>query len=202
MDLATYEHVTAFLTLQGETVDAAMASVISSLIASYSKRFEQELGRLVEQRERTEVYSLERGQTVLTLNAYPIVSVTDIRNDVLRVYGDDAVIPETDYFINAERGTIHFDYAPAHGNGAIQITYVGGMADNAVSTDGDLDFEIAYPDLSTALTLQVAYVFRRRNTLGSSGVNFQGGGSSWEGAVKLLPEVRATLDQHRRLFLL
>lgn len=197
IDLSTTARVKAFLGAGGTSLSTAQDTVIAQLIAFYSARFEHEMGRWTKSEARTEQYDIEPGQRMVALKGWPIASIASVKNDDTRTFGSDSVIDPTLYYANLTKGTLQFDWIePVAGPGALQVVYTAGMAADTTA------FITAYPDLAQALDLQVAEVIRRKDRLGATNMSFQGGGFGYEAAVKLLPEVRTTLDLHRRVFIL
>jgi len=200
IDLTTTTRVKAFLGAGGTVLSTAQDTVIGQLISMYSARFEKELGREIETTERTEQYDVEEGQRLITLRAFPVVSVESIRNDLTRLFDASAEIESDLFYVDMRRGTIAFDWTELlPGPGTLLITYTAGMTEEG-ATDPTASFVENYPDLAMAVDMQVAETLRRKDRLGATNLSFQGGGVGYEAALKLLPEVRAALDSHRRVF--
>lgn len=114
---------------------------LERLIPGVQAFLEQECGRTFDQATVTEYHhggsgwsewgtSAPSWRCTLTVNRPPLVSITSIYDDPLRVYGSDTLIASTKYVIeDSDAGLIAFDgYLLKHGLRNIKITYVGGYA--------------------------------------------------------------------------
>jgi hypothetical protein len=200
IDLTTRDRVKTFLSSGGTPPGDDLDGLIDNLIRFYSIRFEEELRRATEGAEYTEHLNVDEGQCVFTLAAYPVYEVVSVRLDLDRVWGEETEIDPLLYYISETRGLLEFDrgYVPPKGRGVLQVVYVGGMSDPS-GTDPVSSFIDIYPDLAMAVDMQVAECVRRRDRMGATNTSFEGGGSTYEKALSLLPEVERTIAVHRRV---
>ena len=188
MDLTTTSNVK---TLLGETTSANDA-LIGALVTSVSARVAALLDRHVEAIARTEVYSLRRFQRIVLLRGTPVTSVTSVKYSNDRDFTDDTALTENEqYELDTESGVLELTFTPQYERGNLQVIYTGGMATSAAA------FRSAYPDISTAVDLQVAHLKQYRRSPGGE-VRFEGGQITKTGGVDLLPEVREAVATHKR----
>lgn len=204
MDLTTRERVSSILF--GGTIDAnaepgdAQSIALLVLVESVSAACERYLDRYVQSGiSRTEYLNVEGGQTLFTLRAYPVASVTGVWFDLNQTFAASTQLSSTDYFspIIDERGLLRLRYtllddwyqipAPA----TLKVTYTGGMA---ASTQA---FIATYPDLASAIDRQVIYEFKRKNDPGSLSISSEAGSVAIP-EVHLLRSTIEALDRHRR----
>jgi hypothetical protein len=199
VNLSTVERIKAAL---GTNPTSAIDDQLTPLLRSVSARAKQYLNREVEIIERVETVDLEEGQTMVALRAWPIDmgEAFEVFNDASREFGDETLVEPEGYYVDEDRGLLFLDpFVPVTGRRVLRVVYTGGMG--AVDgTDGETseEFIAAYPDIAQAVDTQCAEMHRRRDRLGATSTSFQGGGTSYEGPVKLLPLVTSMLDPHRR----
>jgi hypothetical protein len=199
IEWTTVERVKALLGAGGTNLDSSLDSLIGSLIALYSSRFEKELGRKVETTEYTQTFDIEDDQRLVFLPAFPVAEVAAVRNDISHAFDVDTEVDEETYYLDAERGVLIFEQGLlVPGFAALQVTWTGGMTDDGV-TDPTASFIDLYPDLAAAVDMQCCETVRRKDRMGASNTSFAGGGTTFEGALKVLPEVERTLAAHKRL---
>jgi hypothetical protein len=176
--------------------------LLASLLEGVSATVEGALDRGVETKERTEYFNVDAGQQLLLVNSWPITSITSItENTGDRTFADDSAdttaVAATDYTFLPDEGGMGRVYMHSHvltgGPRTVRIIYEGGMAE---TTDACV---LAYPDLAQAVDLQSAFLFKRRNFLGVSGLGTQGGSVSFLDKLELLPQVKDTIAGYRRI---
>lgn len=195
MDLTTLARVKEVLGgLSGVTVED---TVLGQLIAGVSARVEAELDREVQSGTFTETFDAQDGQRVFPLRGYPVTSVTSVKEDSYDgSFGASATTLAATYYRIAKRtGLLTLvDWSVTGDPQSIQVVYVGGMAANTAA------FVAAFPDLATAVDLQVAFLHRRKTTMGASSVSVQGSSVQFLiDRVAFLPEVHDAIQRHRRL---
>jgi len=195
MDMTTIARVKVHVESKGQKIkhDSDVDDLLTVLIADYSASFERYLGRQVLVGATTEYFDVEPGQRVFFLVGYPVGSVTSVYHDTSRVW-TSGEIASTAYYLDTSTGYLNIDGAGLFpGPGVLRVIYSGGMAANAAA------FIVAFPDISHALDIQVAYHYSRTTSLGATSVSGRDGSVTNEGALNLLPTVRAALNGHRRL---
>ena len=196
-DLAT---VKTYLKKEGATDDARL----SFLIPVVSRRIERYLGRAdgFELKERVEliphVPEIPAGKVWgYSLNVAPVVSVASVIVDEDHAFvGDGAttLVENEDFVVHRGQGRIEFDgYRPTLGEKTVQVTYTAGIAPDAATLVADED----YADLVFAATIQVGYIFDRRNNPGATSENVNGATRSQK-ALAFLPEVVELLQPWKR----
>lgn len=198
LELTTVQRVKDVLGAGGTTLGSDLDTFIDRLIKQYSVRFEQEMGRTAEAAEYTQTFDLEHGVHLVSLPAYPVSEIVSVKNDPNNVFDGDAIDPLL-YYLDAPKGLLFLKFDTYCGPGTLQVVWVGGMSDDG-ATDPTASFIENYPDIAAAMDQQVAEAVRRKDRMGASNTSFEGGGNTYEGAFKLLPEVARTLALHRRMF--
>jgi len=141
----------------------------------------------------TEYFDIFRAQDSIQLSAYPVTSITSIHNSQEEIWDAGTLIDSDYYHVDLDSGLVHFDsYILLYGAKAVRVVYVGGMAD---TTD---NFVTAYPHIASAITMEVAYRFQRRHTIGLIAVTAAGGSTTIAQKTQFLPAVEDVLDSERR----
>lgn len=167
--------------------------LLMQMIIDATFEVETYLNRSLESKERTEQYDVVKGMYCIQVPSYPITSIAYIWNDYYRLFPTTSQIAYNFYYADNKLGIIHFnDYYLVAGRGALKIQYTGGMA---VST---LDFSTKYPDIVSALTLEIAGRYQRRNTIGVISVSATGGSVAPVQRGEFLSATEDVLDRHRR----
>ena len=198
MNLTTVERVMKRINpAKGGEAQGAHLHFLGDAIASVSAAVERYMDRAVQVATVTEYFDVECGQCVFRLRAYPVTSVTGAWFDTNQGFGSvGALSSSIDYYLPTLRsdGIFEFQFPRAIARRApasLKITYVGGMAPDTA------EFIETYPDIADAVDKQLVFEFHRRNDLGAATVTSDGGTVTFP-AVTWLPEMRKTLDQHRR----
>jgi hypothetical protein len=199
--LISNSDVKAFLRIQ--KIDASAVTtwdtVLDTLIEQVSKRFETFTRRRFYDDGATQVdeYFDSDGDTqLLSLRQFPIVSGTvDLFEDYDSTFAAATELDESEYRVHLEDGQVEMVWRSFFwGKRTIKVSYRGGWT----ATAGIID---APDDLKHAALLQVSHLFQRRDQLGGLSQSFGEGQTSYEGAYKLLPEVRSILMSHRAVIL-
>jgi hypothetical protein len=163
------------------------------LISSVSKHAETYLNRFVGIASYTEYFTINDGDYVFSLKAYPVSSTPApaVYNDACWVY--TTALGTTTYKIDATTGLLYVVKGTlTAGFKALKVVYTGGMG----ATPDDLMTE--YPDLVHAVERQVAFYYRTKTKIGAAAVNTTTGGVSFQTGVTWLDEVKAVLDLYMR----
>ncbi len=164
MNLTTVERVKVRVGI--DDTDLQYDAMISSFVARVSSEAERVMNRSAQTVARTTTFDLGRGQDSLSLPAFPVSSVTDLRLDSSRSFGSETVVDSTTYYTETATGILFMDVLPSiYGNGVARVTYTGGMG---ASTEA---FVAAYPDVAEAVTQRVAQLWQRRDEIGLTGVS-------------------------------
>lgn len=194
MDLTTSARVKSWLEGGGVSAGTANDALISALIKAYSTLAEVYMGRETLAAERTDTLDVEEGQRVFFLRAWPVTDFESATDASDRDFDSALPIDTTDYVVDLERGVVEFDqYQPVAGRRTLQVVYTGGMALDTTA------FIAAYPDVATALDMQIAYTLSRRDQLGAQNLSTQAGNIAWSGPIDWLPQAKQIMDLHRRL---
>lgn len=191
MNLSTVERVKAILEIPSteETQDALLGQLLTQVSVAAEKRMK----RRVQTGEVVETFDPFCGQRVLQLSAYPVTAVDVVAEDPLGVFdGDEVEIGEVNYRVNRTAGLLHLVSWEVDGNPqSLRVTYTGGMAATPSA------FVTAYPDIAGAVDLQVAMLYRRLSTLGTTATSVAGQATSTQEPIRWLPYVADVLDAHR-----
>lgn len=128
------------------------------------------------------------GHYKLRVPVFPVSSVTSVYDDPGREYATADLVSSSDYDLIGSEGLLVAKSTGSHatwnaGDRAIKITYVAGFA-------------TVPADIKHACGLQVAHIWRHRDSIGDSSVS-KAGGSASPLPLSLLPEVRAALRPYR-----
>lgn len=180
--------------LDMESDETRWDTLLGELSTQVAAEFEKYLRRSLENTgSRTEVRSLTGRQRILWVSAYPIVSVTSVKEDYLREFGADSVVPATDYFVNANQGLIEHEDRPWYGgNDVVQIVYEGGYTKAS-------DVLVGIPDeWVLAAKQQISFEWQRRKNPGANSITFAGGGAQTFQDIRLLASVKEKLYPSQR----
>lgn len=139
-----------------DLAETSQDTTLEGMINAASTRLKQYCGHSLRRKTYIEYHNGEDGQICLVTNEFPIVSVTSLYDDTLRVYGLDTLLDTAYYTYDPESGTIYLDGEEfCTGIRNIKVTYVAGFADFVVTGgyNDALDFEETdYDELTTYLT--------------------------------------------------
>ncbi len=195
MDITTAARVKTQLTgISGSSEDA----FIGDLITGLSGYFERYMRRTLLKQTYTKQIRMRRWKQTISLDAYPIESVTSVK------YAEHPSLFATATALDANAYVILNDGLPGviellnempYSPGFIEIVFVGGMAEDQA------ELELTYPELVQACDIQCVHEFNRRFAPGSN-VNFSGGSTSFDfSSVELVPRVKSVLDTFRRHYI-
>jgi hypothetical protein len=198
MNATTIARVKALLDISGTTYD----TVLTTMVEAVSRRIENYIDRPLEQVARTEEYSIKPRQSVLFLRAYPTTAIASIKLALDWDYASEAAIESDDYHVDEDTGMVHFTFFPilnyrgdnlAAAPNVIQVIYTGGFATSTAN------LITSYPDIAYAADLQVVAMWRRRDSPQGQSQGIGGGSITYEGALRLVPDVIEALTPYRRL---
>ena len=190
MNLTTLAAVRAFLAI--DAADTSQDALLTSLIVSASDACERYMDRFTEECGRIEEYEVGRGQEIVLLRAFPVVSVLSMKyasdtND----WGAVTALTDSEFRVDLKLGLARIKRSTGYDPGYLRAHYVGGMGASVA------DFATEYPELSQSVARQVAYEFRRRD-IPAGDVSIQGGTTTFQGQMTLLHDVQRVWDAHRR----
>ena len=192
LDLTTRAKVKERLDL-GST-DGDQDSLIEQVITAVSLAVERYCDREFYSESRTEYHHVDTRDQAVSLRAYPITSITSIKNDADWDWTNTTAETATNYDHDDASGLVYFLVNLEKGKRALQVVYTGGIETAAA------DVVSNYPDLADIVTTQAAYEVKRRDAQGAWSVNLsQGGGVMNTDAVRLLPGVKERLSSYRRI---
>lgn len=184
MKLISVQDLKNFL---GDQIGSTQDDVLASFIEGISQRFETFLGRKLEQDTLTEYF--EGGRKNFFLSNYPVSTAQSVGVTI----EDVAKTQNTDFWVDNERGVVQFTSQVSQGDPrSIAIAYTGGF----VKSKGVLEVP---DDLKLACTMQTAFAFRRKRTLGVKGVNMPDGSVTINEPDALLKEVKEILKSYKRM---
>jgi hypothetical protein len=173
--------------LRQATPDNYDEEYITNLIRGFSDAAERMTGRKFRKNTYTEIFSPECGQSVVQLSAFPVISITSVKQDYV---GDFASVASDDlsWYALPDGGVSGIlrcrDGEFLEGDGSLQIVYVGGYDEN----------DIPY-DLRMAAVDQVAFQFKAATTVELSAAAEQGSQTQYR-AIGLLPHVAGVLHRY------
>lgn len=189
----TVERVKRFLSI--DPAEGKHDGLLQDMISKTTAAFEVELDRWVEAKERTEILDVDQGCGVVGLRGYPIVSVASVKEDAYGQFsGGEFALSASEYRVDRRTGLIHFpDYTLTGGPQSLSVTYTGGMGATTAAVIA------AFADLCDAADMHVAFMFKRRDSLGFSSVGGVGIQSTASDAVNFLPRVVDALEIRKRI---
>lgn len=201
MDLTTTARVLAFkgwaagYTESPNGISVDRDTWIGVAITAWSKRFEREARIEAEQKERTEVFSVEPSSLPrVRLSAYPVASISSVKNTWDRDFASATAFASTAYDIDTENGVLTIDRAGVTpGHRVLQVVYTGGMGTSATN------FAAAYPDIADAVDQQVAFSWEQRERLGQTSVSGPDGSVTLFDRMSVVPAWTSAVRAHRRL---
>jgi hypothetical protein len=197
--LTSLSAVKAFLEIDSDKTNYDSLLVI--IIKQVSDRIQMFLNRKLAKEERTQYFTA--GRKTYFLDSFPIdtaASFTVSLDTTVKTINDD-------YWLWPHSGTIEFNFPPPHIQPRqLSVTYTGGYAstDTAVGIAGISTITetvlLTVPDsMSYACMLQSAFMFRRRKDIGISSISLPDGSFNTLYAADLLPEVKNSLMQYRKV---
>lgn len=182
LDLTTLERLKAFGNITGSRDDA----VLSSMVTYVSQKFEQYCSRLFLVGPDAESRIL-RG-TMVPVKRYPIASVQSVQVATTGRTSGLAAISSDQYEISPDGGAVRV-WDVSSGS-LVVVNYTGGLADNTTVVIAN------EPVLEGACKLQTVNLWQRHTSPDKSGLTIVQGETHWEGAYKMLDDVRRDLDQN------
>lgn len=195
MDITTVARVKTQLTgISGTSEDAFIQEVITGL----SGYFERYMRRTLLKQTYTKEIRLRRWKQIVSVDAFPIESVTSIKYCENPSGFSTATAMDASTYAILEDGTtgvIEFLREMPMAPGFLQIVFVGGMAEDQA------ELELNYPELVQACDMQCVHEYNRRFTPGGN-ITFGGGSTSFDfSSVELIPRVKGVLDTFRRHYI-
>lgn len=202
MALCTLAQVKTHLDI--ETLDTSQDAVLNQLIGQVSARLARDAGRIangapcLEKTSLVYYFSPESRTRTLQLPAYPVVSISEIKEAYYGEYADaDALVENESYQVRLDIGQIIRIGFWLPGVNTVKVTAIGGYT-AAGGTPGD--GETALPDdIVEAACIQVAFWHKRRMQHGITSAGFQGGQYTGYAKDELLPEVKQIMRSYRTM---
>lgn len=155
--------------------------LLDGLIASVSKQISVYCGREFDKNSYTEIFYLDeviQPPIVVFLKNTPIISIDSITFD-------DVITTDMEYKFNKQSGRFHIINL---GNYMLQneiaITYTGG-------------YSPIPEDIELATNLQCAFLYQRRDSVGTSSISSSDGNITTKVNFELIPGVKEILDFYR-----
>lgn len=199
MNLTTLARVKARCGIAAGTT--TQDDLLNDMIAEVSVQVSNLLRRETETKERTETLRMSGDTRKLLLPAYPVTSLSALRNASKPVFvGVDVWTVNEDFFLDPDIGEITVLADPEwilDDGGAplaptfFQATWIGGMGED---TD---DFIANFPDIAGAVDEQVRYLYQRKDALGGN-AETSNGRTTFMGAYDLLESVVKRVTYHTR----
>jgi len=171
-ELLPFESIKDLLNLDGDAISDYPALAIIKL--SVEAAIEEELGRSLELKARTETILIGESRNYVDLVGIPIASVSSVV--VTYLDGSTQTLTSTEYRIAS--GGVYL--LASVENVTVTVTYSGGLSEPTEAM------------IRSAL-LQVAYEYQNKENIGASSVSTDGGSVSIP-ALNLLPVVKNLLD--------
>lgn len=192
VDLTTLAEVRLLLN-PDDASDTSTDALINSLISDVSAMLTSLLCWHTLEAAREEIYPMRRFQRILTLDSRPIDTTAETPGIKIHINTDFSNVLDMDttlYAINESMGVIRF-LSPPIRDSFVQVDYTGGLETSAANVLTN------YPEIAHAATMQVKYLYNRRDSLGGNVESFAGS-TSFDRAYGLHPEVKRMLLRHAR----
>lgn len=147
------------------------------------------------------IYWTGSGGKRIILPRYPICSITSIKESIDYDFDNtDALEEDTDYRVLYDKGIIYrINGKWLTQEDGIEIKYRGGFV-SAGQLPGTDETAISN-DLREAAIEQASFIYKRRMDIGLTSVSADGGSISSFSAMDLLPLVKQTLENNKRLII-
>lgn len=174
----------------------------AALARAVSRQMERWLDVELDIVERTQLFSVYRGQTSFILKSFPVVIGEEfaVRNAYDGQFSTASDISSNNYYVDADRGRLLFRgayYDLIDGPGVLQVRYTAGI----IAAGGKVE-ETDFSDLALACAMQVLHEVQRNPNYGSSNRSVGGGGQYFDSDEKyespFIPRVVTVLEQYRR----
>lgn len=187
--ITTSARVKAQRDLSGSGFD----SFVDKIIAGVSQMAEDYLGRRLLQQSWTEIKQLQSRRRIVSLDAFPITSVTSVRYAPTRDFSTVDPMDSSGYQVLLREGQIDLSGIQTwFERGFVQVIYTGGMATDTAG------FIAAYPRIADAADNEcVARLNRMRAPDGSP--QALNSSVAYQEQLAPLTDFYAALDPHRRL---
>lgn len=173
--------------------DANLAALLEGLQSRFDSYLRRTLLRAANVTER-----FDGGGTWLLTMLFPIESVASVHVDADQTWGEDALIPASDYVVHTQRGRLALKGGGPWEEGFqnIRVIYTGGyLAGAAAPAVGQYGMPEA---IRRAIRMQAGFEWRNRSMLGQQSVSAQGTNINLAKA-EMLPEVKELLDDFKRV---
>ena len=171
-----------------ELVNTDHDTLLTSIIAFTSKRFETYCNREFKKELRSKYFDVDNciETKKYFLPCYPIDSTT-----FTATYNTTVMTKDSDYYIWEESGIVEFYYTLTYSHPKqLKIDYYGGYQEsNSIIEVPD--------DLQYACILQCAFIYRRRKDIGLQSVNLPDGSLNVMAPNDLLPDVKQILNTYK-----
>ena len=192
MDLTTLARVRTLL----KDTSTQNDTLIDQLIDAVSPQLERIMNRHALEVARTEQYDVAPGQRVFMLRGFPVLAspAAVVKNSLSRDFTAARAIDAPSYYLALARGVLTIDLVGLEpGPGTLQVAYTGGLATTTTN------LVTAFPDISVACELQVAYLIQRKDELGLASFSAEGGSIAQAMPTKILDAARELLQPYRRM---
>lgn len=189
--LCTFDDVRVALSdLNEDTSRISIEDSIEAFSALAEKRSLRRFRKTTVANPETEIFSIVGYERTLRLRRYPVASVTSIKEDYDGNFAAVQAYDATDYYVDAERGTItRRGSAWIMGDGNLQVVYAGGLFSDPAEVPSDLRW---------AAVQQVVHWWKFRDKLGIISISVPGSSVTQYSQAPLLPAVEEVLRLYRR----
>jgi hypothetical protein len=196
LELCTVDDVLIHPALAGrreaKIEDTHLTDWIARAIKAFSASVERICDRPLRLMARTEILDVARWSYIVTLRAYPITEVQEVRESTTQEFDSSAILDASDYALSQQgrTGTLHFMAARIGGPQSLRVIYTGGIA---------ADLQHVPDDLRDAAATHVAYLVMRAPTLQLESMGVMQGSATMFSKASMLPAVKEVLDGYTRM---
>lgn len=175
--------------------DSTLDPLLDALIVATTVEIENYIDSKLSLEQRTEEYTPFTNQHTLSLRVTPVTGIVSVKEDTGWGFGSSSTIAASDYRLDRDTGSLHFQRGLIGGERSLQVTYTAGYG----ATTADIIAD--WPTIAVACELQVNNDFRRKNNTGVQRRGGPQGGAEFIGEHVFLPRVAQMLSGFRRMVL-
>lgn len=194
LELCTFDDVMVHPALAGfresKTENPHLQTWIAQAIKAFSATVERVCDRPLRLTVRTEILDVPWGASMVSLRAYPVTDVQEVRESSDQDW-TTAALTATDYVLyqQGRTGLLQFIVQRVGGPQSLRVIYTGGIA---------ADLQHVPDDLRDAAATHIAYLVMRAPTLHLESQGIMQGSATMFSKGSMLPGVREVLDDYTR----
>ena len=191
MDLCALDQVKMLAGIKADNTNED--DTLRAFIRATSLQAERYMNRKMETKSRTEYRDVTAGQSLFSLDAYPITTITSVHNDPNWGFASSTSVSTTYITYEADTGLLYIDKnVLVPGFQVLKVVYTGGLTTKTSYLYNE------YRDLCFAIARQVVYLHKMKGKFGMDSSASNQGSVTFQVGQQFIPEVRGVLDMYRR----